>query len=510
MMFGFYIRNNIGIAFQCFAGGIFAGLGSLFFLAFNGVAAGSPAGYLTARGHGETFYSFVVTHGAFELTAIVLAGAAGLRLGHALLVPGRHTRRAALERAAGTPRCWSTAWSRCCCSRPRSRRSGHRRAGSAGAGSSASAPRAGSLVLAYLAGKAGRARGGEVTYSADGAAPLRVDALALQLRPRSMSEAADLGVRLVQAHARSVWATFAPLYAFVLAAISCRCRSPGGCRRDLAQALAGPHLVVRAVARVFGKPTRLADVWAAQRQVWQWLPTPDDPALAMARLHPARAAARRPARHGLAGAPQAAARQAGRRAGDAPGVRALRACCCWACCCSRWFTPGDDPRRCSRRCSRAVRAEPRRRGRLRRRRAAARAVLRRRRLRDVPEPPRRARGLGHRTGVSPCVRALRAGLRPPVRCRRGRGASAVRAAARRAHAAARDASASASAGASASAASQHRASASAVRADPDRGASGRHAPGIAAIDANQTHRRRRSTPAGCWSSRAGSPRAGAA
>ena len=100
MMFGFYIRNNIGIAFQCFASGIFLGLGSLFFLAYNGITAGSLAGYLTARGHGETFYSFVITHGAFELTAIVLAGAAGLRLGHALLAPGRRTRRAALELAA--------------------------------------------------------------------------------------------------------------------------------------------------------------------------------------------------------------------------------------------------------------------------------------------------------------------------------------------------------------------------------------------------------------------------
>ena len=100
VMFGFYIKNNISIAFQCFAGGIFAGIGSLFFLAYNGILAGSLAGYLSWRGHGLNFYSFVVTHGAFELTAIVLAGAAGLRLGHALLAPGRLTRRAALEAAA--------------------------------------------------------------------------------------------------------------------------------------------------------------------------------------------------------------------------------------------------------------------------------------------------------------------------------------------------------------------------------------------------------------------------
>ncbi len=100
MMFGFYIMNNISIAFKCFAGGVFLGVGSLFFLAYNGIAAGSLAGYLTAHGHAETFYSFVITHGAFELTAIVLSGAAGLRLGHALLAPGRRTRRAALELAA--------------------------------------------------------------------------------------------------------------------------------------------------------------------------------------------------------------------------------------------------------------------------------------------------------------------------------------------------------------------------------------------------------------------------
>lgn len=99
-MFGYYIRHNIGISFQCFASGLLAGLGSLFFLAFNGVFFGALAGYLTERGLGETFYSFVVTHAAFELTAIVLSGAAGLRIGHSLLAPGRLTRRQALVAAS--------------------------------------------------------------------------------------------------------------------------------------------------------------------------------------------------------------------------------------------------------------------------------------------------------------------------------------------------------------------------------------------------------------------------
>lgn len=96
-MFGFYVMNNIGIGFQCFAAGIFAGVGSAFYLVFNGLFAGAIAGHLAAAGLGENFFSFVVTHAAFELTAIVLAGAAGLRLGHAWLAPGRMTRLQALR-----------------------------------------------------------------------------------------------------------------------------------------------------------------------------------------------------------------------------------------------------------------------------------------------------------------------------------------------------------------------------------------------------------------------------
>ena len=100
MMFGFYIRNNIGVAFQCFAGGLFAGLGTLFFLAYNGAYSGALAGYLTEHGFSSTFYGFIVTHSAFEMTAIVLSGAAGLRIGHAFVAPGRLTRLQALVDSA--------------------------------------------------------------------------------------------------------------------------------------------------------------------------------------------------------------------------------------------------------------------------------------------------------------------------------------------------------------------------------------------------------------------------
>ncbi|MGP6214502.1 MULTISPECIES: stage II sporulation protein M [Pseudomonas aeruginosa group] len=99
-MFGFYVMNNIGIAFQTFASGVLLGLGSLFFLLFNGLMIGSVAGHLTQIGYVQTFWPFVIGHGAFELTAITFAGAAGLKLGWALLAPGRLTRGEALRLAA--------------------------------------------------------------------------------------------------------------------------------------------------------------------------------------------------------------------------------------------------------------------------------------------------------------------------------------------------------------------------------------------------------------------------
>jgi uncharacterized membrane protein SpoIIM required for sporulation len=101
MMFGYYIMNNIGISFQTFASGLLFGLGSLFFLLFNGLTIGAVAGHLTQVGYSETFWSFVIGHGAFELTGIVFSGAAGLKLGWALLAPGRFTRAEALRLAAG-------------------------------------------------------------------------------------------------------------------------------------------------------------------------------------------------------------------------------------------------------------------------------------------------------------------------------------------------------------------------------------------------------------------------
>jgi uncharacterized membrane protein SpoIIM required for sporulation len=96
-MFGYYVMNNVGVAFRTFAGGILLGLGSLFFLVFNGLVIGAVGGHLTRLGFGETFWPFVSGHGALELTAIAISGAAGLLLAAALLAPGRRSRLDALR-----------------------------------------------------------------------------------------------------------------------------------------------------------------------------------------------------------------------------------------------------------------------------------------------------------------------------------------------------------------------------------------------------------------------------
>ena len=100
-MFGFYIWNNISIGFRTFASGMLFGLGSMFFLVFNGVVLGTVAGHMIDPAYSITFYSFVIGHGSFELTAIALAGAAGLKLGSALIAPGRLKRIEALKQSAG-------------------------------------------------------------------------------------------------------------------------------------------------------------------------------------------------------------------------------------------------------------------------------------------------------------------------------------------------------------------------------------------------------------------------
>jgi len=95
-MFGFYILNNVSIGFRTFASGLLAGVGAVFVLIMNGVIIGGVAGHLTEIGYGDPFWRFVAGHSGPELTAIVIAGGAGLQIGMALIAPGRRSRARAL------------------------------------------------------------------------------------------------------------------------------------------------------------------------------------------------------------------------------------------------------------------------------------------------------------------------------------------------------------------------------------------------------------------------------
>jgi uncharacterized membrane protein SpoIIM required for sporulation len=100
-MAGFYVFNNVGIAFRCFATGILWTLGSLFFLLYNGLVIGTVLGFVTHAGHGANIFTFICGHAPFELTAIVISGAAGLQMGYALVDTGGLTRWGSVRAQSG-------------------------------------------------------------------------------------------------------------------------------------------------------------------------------------------------------------------------------------------------------------------------------------------------------------------------------------------------------------------------------------------------------------------------
>ena len=245
MMFGFYIMNNIGIAFQCYVTGILFGVGSVYFLAFNGAFAGAIAGFIAARGYGGTFFPFIATHSAFEVTAIVLCGAAGLRIGQRRALAGAH---AAIELAADR-------LARDEHDRIRRRRHAGDRRGNRGI-----------LVirrLGHASGKILLCRGlldvGCPVFPAAPVCGLR--RLSLVLRPRSTWEGCDLGVRLLQSwlttgffelpRARGALVPFVPRHL--------RDRTLAAGAVDLAfQTMARSHDSVLAVARAVRRTHRSA------------------------------------------------------------------------------------------------------------------------------------------------------------------------------------------------------------------------------------------------------------
>jgi uncharacterized membrane protein SpoIIM required for sporulation len=105
--------NNIRVAFLAFATGIAAAVGAAVVLVYQGVTLGTVFGLTIQAGNGRPLFEFTFPHGVLELSCIVVAGAAGMRMGWALVAPGRRRRRdalitearAAAEMALGTAMC---------------------------------------------------------------------------------------------------------------------------------------------------------------------------------------------------------------------------------------------------------------------------------------------------------------------------------------------------------------------------------------------------------------------
>jgi uncharacterized membrane protein SpoIIM required for sporulation len=105
--------NNIQVTLLAFASGITAGIGTALSLAFNGLILGAVLGVSIDAGTTGQILRLIVAHGVLELSCIVVAAAAGLRMGWALIDPGRRTRRDALAteaRAAVTIAVGTAPW----------------------------------------------------------------------------------------------------------------------------------------------------------------------------------------------------------------------------------------------------------------------------------------------------------------------------------------------------------------------------------------------------------------
>lgn len=99
------IANNIKVAIIAFAGCITLGAATIWIIATNGLMLGGMGALFTNAGFGRDFWATVAPHGVIELTAIQIAGAAGLLIAAAMVYPGRMRRRdliVANARRAGT------------------------------------------------------------------------------------------------------------------------------------------------------------------------------------------------------------------------------------------------------------------------------------------------------------------------------------------------------------------------------------------------------------------------
>lgn len=92
--------NNLFVAFLTFVMGVFFGIGTLAILLRNGIMLGSFQYFFVDQGLFQESFLTIWIHGTLEISAIIIAGAAGLTMGKGLLFPGTYTRLQAFQRSA--------------------------------------------------------------------------------------------------------------------------------------------------------------------------------------------------------------------------------------------------------------------------------------------------------------------------------------------------------------------------------------------------------------------------
>lgn len=89
--------NNVRVGILAFAAGILLCVFTAFILVYNGANVGIAGGLFTHVGEWERFWGLILPHGLLEISAVIVSGAAGLRLGWTVIAPGDQTRWAALS-----------------------------------------------------------------------------------------------------------------------------------------------------------------------------------------------------------------------------------------------------------------------------------------------------------------------------------------------------------------------------------------------------------------------------
>ena len=92
--------NNVMVAFRSYVMGVFTSLGTCFFLMYNGIMVGAFVTFFMVRHLFVESILAIMLHGTLELSAIVIAGGAGITLGNGWLFPGTYSRMQSFVRAA--------------------------------------------------------------------------------------------------------------------------------------------------------------------------------------------------------------------------------------------------------------------------------------------------------------------------------------------------------------------------------------------------------------------------